>query len=164
MAVVDYFLKIDGIEGESTDAKHKGEIELLSWSWGASNSAQVASGNARGGRVSFQDFQFTKHFDKSSPQIFQKCVGGQHITSMTLSARKASNSEVASTDYMKIVFSNCLVSFYKEQAPNLDEINSDEVGVLFQKMSLTFIPVNPVTGAAADAPVTATADATVDGG
>ena len=25
---VDYFLKIDGIEGESKDAKHKNEIEL----------------------------------------------------------------------------------------------------------------------------------------
>ena len=33
---VDYFLKIDGIEGESKDSKHAKEIDLLSWSWGAS--------------------------------------------------------------------------------------------------------------------------------
>ena len=34
MAQVDYFLKIEGVESESTDAKHKGEIELESFSWG----------------------------------------------------------------------------------------------------------------------------------
>ena len=36
MAAFDYFLKLDGIPGESTDAKHKGEIDVLSWSWGES--------------------------------------------------------------------------------------------------------------------------------
>lgn len=32
MAALDYFLRIDGIEGESLDFKHKGEIEIESWS------------------------------------------------------------------------------------------------------------------------------------
>ena len=31
---VDYFLKIDGIDGESQDDKHKDWIEVLSFSWG----------------------------------------------------------------------------------------------------------------------------------
>lgn len=35
---VDYFLKLDGIEGESADSNHKNEIQLMSWSWGASRS------------------------------------------------------------------------------------------------------------------------------
>ena len=30
---VDFFLRIDGIEGESVDDRHKNEIEVLSWSW-----------------------------------------------------------------------------------------------------------------------------------
>lgn len=157
MAVVDYFLKIDGILGESHDAKHKDEIELLSFSWGATNAAQVATGRG-GGRVTFQDFEFSKVFDKASPQIFLKCINGQHITSMTLSARKASTSEVANRDFLKIVFSNVLISFYKEQEPNRDQFTSEAVGALFQKMSLTFIPTNPVTGAADLAPITVGAD------
>ncbi len=164
MAVVDYFLKIDGIPGESTDAKHKEQIELLSFSWGASNAAQVTSG-AHGSRVTFQDFEFSKLFDKASPQIFLKCVNGQHVTSVTLTARKSSDSEVANADFLKIVFSNVLISFYKEQEPNRDQFTSEAVGALFQKMSLTFIPTNPVTGAAAVAPVTVSADASSgDGG
>jgi type VI secretion system secreted protein Hcp len=158
MAAVDYFLKIDGIPGESVDSKHRNEIELLSFSWGATNTAQVTSGRG-GGRVTFQDFEFSKLFDKASPQIFLKCVNGAHITSMTLTARKSSNSEVANPDFMKVVFSNVLISFYKEQEPNRDQFTSEAVGALFQKMSLTFTPTNPVTGAAAVQPVTVNADA-----
>ena len=45
MASVDYFLKIDGIKGESGDSKHKDEIDVLSWSWGETQ--QGASGQGR---------------------------------------------------------------------------------------------------------------------
>jgi type VI secretion system secreted protein Hcp len=163
MAAVDYFLKIDGIPGESLDSKHRNEIELLSFSWGATNTAQVTSGHAAG-KVTFQDFEFSKLFDKASPQIFLKCVNGAHITSMTLSARKSSNGEVANPDFMKIVFSNVLISFYKEQEPNRDQFTSEAVGALFHKLSLTFIPTNPVTGAAAAQPITVNADTTSSDG
>jgi len=159
MAVVDYFLKIDGIPGESTDSKHKDEIELMSFSWGVTNAAQVATGSGRAGRVTFQDFEFSKLFDKASPQIFLKCVNGAHIASVTLSARRSSDSEVANADFLKIVFSNVLISFYKEQEPNRDQFTGEAVGALFQKMSLTFIPTRPVTGAPAVAPITVSADA-----
>lgn len=165
MAAVDYFLKITGITGESRDSKHKGEIELLSFSWGAANSTHVATGGHAAGKVTFQDFEFTKLFDKASPQIFLKLVSGGNITSMTLSARKASNSEVANPDFMKVVFSNVLISFYKEQEPNTDVMTTEAVGALFQKMALTFIPTDQfTTGGAAAAPITVNAEAPSDGG
>lgn len=50
-AAVDYFLKIDGIEGESTDAAHRGQIEILSWSWGATQGAAAPAGCASGKAV-----------------------------------------------------------------------------------------------------------------
>ena len=37
MAAVDYFIKFDGIKGESADVKHKDEIDVESWSWGETN-------------------------------------------------------------------------------------------------------------------------------
>ena len=46
MAVVDFFLKVDGIEGESQDSKHKGEIEVVSWSWGETNAGDAAERSA----------------------------------------------------------------------------------------------------------------------
>ena len=50
---VDYFLKLDGVTGESTDQQHTGEIELASWSWGATNPPNIGSqtGGAGTGRV-----------------------------------------------------------------------------------------------------------------
>lgn len=158
MAAVDYFLKIDGIPGESLDSKHKNEIELLSFSWGASNNAQVSAGN-RAGRVSFQDFEFSKSVDKATPQIFLKLVNGLHINSVTLSARRSSTGEVANPDFMKVVFSNVLISFYKEQIPDRDTFTAEHVGALFSKMSLTFTPTNQITGAAVAAePITVSAN------
>lgn len=166
MAAVDYFLKITGITGESRDSKHKGEIELLSFSWGASSSAHVATGG-HAGRLTFQDFEFTKLFDKASPQIFLKLVQGGQISSMTLSARKSTtNTEFPNADFMKVVFSNVLISFYKEQEPNTDVMTVEAVGALFQKMSLTFIPTDQGTNGAAStaAPTTVNAEAPTDGG
>ncbi len=52
MAQVDYFLKFDGIKGESADAKHKDEIDVESWSFGETNT--VGGGGAGGGRRSRQ--------------------------------------------------------------------------------------------------------------
>ena len=52
MAAADYFLKIDGIEGESKADKHKDEIDLQSFSWGATQSGSFAAGGRRGSRQS----------------------------------------------------------------------------------------------------------------
>ena len=71
MAQVDYFLKIDGVDGESTDDKHKGEIEVESWSMGGTNAGTFSSGGGAGCRQGRpQDFHFVKKVDKSSAVLF----------------------------------------------------------------------------------------------
>ena len=80
MAQADYFLKIDQVPGESTDAKHKDEIEVESWSWGATQVATASTGGGgTSGRVSIQDFNFVAHTSKASPVLFVKCASGEHI-------------------------------------------------------------------------------------
>ena len=49
MAQSDYFLKLDGIDGESDDRIHKEWIELSSFSWGESNAVGGGRGGGRGG-------------------------------------------------------------------------------------------------------------------
>jgi len=44
----DIFAKIGDIKGESPDDKHKGEIEVLSWSWGVTQSGTMAFGGGGG--------------------------------------------------------------------------------------------------------------------
>ncbi len=77
---VDMFIKIEGVEGESQDAKHEKEIDVLAWSWGMSQSGSFhTGGGGGGGKVSVQDLSFTKYVDKSSPILMQYCCNGSHI-------------------------------------------------------------------------------------
>jgi type VI secretion system secreted protein Hcp len=108
MALVDYFLKIDTIEGESQDQKHKNEIQLLSFSFGEQNAGSFAVGSGGGsGKVQMQDFHFTMNTCKASPKLFSACATGQHIPSATLTARKAGKNQ---EDYFIATFKQLLVS------------------------------------------------------
>src|SRR5512140_2425488 len=94
MASVDYFLKIEGIEGESEDSEHKGWIDVLSWSWGETQTGTMAyGGGGGGGKVSMQDFHFVMRVCKASPKLLEACASGQHYGSATLEARKAGGGQ-----------------------------------------------------------------------
>ncbi len=87
---VDYFLKIDGIQGESQDKTHKNEIEIESFSWGATQTGTASHGGGMGaGRVSVQDFKFVMQVNKASPKLFLVCAQGEHIKNAILTCRKA---------------------------------------------------------------------------
>ena len=111
MALVDFFLKIEGIEGESTDSKHKNEIDVMSWSWGETNSGSHATGGGGGaGKVSMQDFHFVMEANKSTPKLMLACATGQHIPKAVLTVRKAGGEQ---QEYMKITMSDLLVSSFQ---------------------------------------------------
>ncbi len=111
MAAVDYFLKIDGITGESTDDKHKGEIDVMSFSWGATNPVTALAGGGGGaGRVQLQPLRIAKTTDSSSPNLFLKCASGAHIKHAVLTARKAGEQPI---EFLKITLSDVLVSSYQ---------------------------------------------------
>src|SRR5262249_22133367 len=110
MALVDYFLKIEGIEGESKDAEHKGEIDILAVSWGAMQSGSFAYGGGGGsGKVHMQDFHFSMGPNKASPKLFLACATGQHIPKAVLTQRKAGKDQ---QEYLKITMSDLIVSSY----------------------------------------------------
>jgi len=90
----DIFAKIGDIKGESLDDKHKGEIELLSWSWGVAQTGSMGHGSGGGeGKASFQDFNFTHIIDKASPNLMKACATGEHIKEATITARKAGKGQ-----------------------------------------------------------------------
>jgi type VI secretion system secreted protein Hcp len=111
MSQVDYFLKIEGIEGESADDKHAKEIDLLAWSWGESNSGSSGYGGGGGaGKVQMQDFSFSMHVNKASPKLLLACANGQHIPSALLTCRKAGKEQ---QEYIKIKFTDLLISSFQ---------------------------------------------------
>jgi len=137
MAQVDYFLKIDGVESESTDAKHKGEIELESYSWGETQSGTAGKGGGQGaGKVQPQDFHFVKRVDKSSPVLFIACATGVPYKNAVLTARKAG---VGQQEYFKITMEEVLVSSYQlGGSGSSDVVPMEQVSLNFAKLEMVY--------------------------
>jgi type VI secretion system secreted protein Hcp len=142
MAAVDYFLKLDGIEGESFDSKHKGEIDLESWSWGETQSGTHGGGGGGGaGKVSMQDFHFVMRVNKASPKLLLACATGQHIKEATLLCRKAGKEQ---QEFLKIKFSDCLISSYQTGGSGgADIIPMDQISLNFSKLEYEYKEQKP---------------------
>src|SRR5947209_9384882 len=111
MAAVDYFVKIDGIEGESGDHKNPKQIQLESWSWGETQSGSHSYGGGGGaGKVSMQDFHFVMKVNKSSPKLMLACASGEHIPKAVLVCRKAGKDQ---QEFLKVTLSDLLVSSFQ---------------------------------------------------
>ncbi len=106
---IDNFLKLDGIEGEATQRDHRGEIELLSWSWGMSNETPAGGGGggAGGGRAEALSLLLVHRYDKASPVLLRFAATGRHVANAALSARR---SGAGTRDFLKITLKEVLVT------------------------------------------------------
>jgi type VI secretion system secreted protein Hcp len=135
---VDMFLKIDGIKGESGDAKHKGEIEVLSWSWGMSQTGTTHAGTGGGaGKVNVQDVSITKYVDRATPILLKHCVTGIHIKEALLTVRKAGGKPL---EYMKIKMTNALVSGLHTAGTGHDERLTEQLTINFAAFEVDYVP------------------------
>ncbi len=131
---VDFFLKIDGIEGESKDSKHQNEIDVLSWSFGAHQHGSMAGGGGGGaGKVSMQDFTFSMRMCKATPKLLLHCANGKHIPSALLTARKAGETQ---QEYLKIKFTDLLVSSYQTGGGGEEPLES--ISLNFSKIEFEY--------------------------
>lgn len=137
MAAVDYFLKIDGIDGESSDHKHKNEIELQSWSWGETNSGSHGTGAGGGaGKVSMQDFHFVMTMNKATPKLMLACAGGDHIKEAKLTCRKAGKEQ---QEFLTITFNDLLISSYQTGGSGgADIVPTDQISFNYTKMKMEY--------------------------
>jgi type VI secretion system secreted protein Hcp len=137
MAAVDYFLKLDGIKGESTDSKHKGEIDIESFSWGATQSGTHSAGGGGGaGKVQMQDFHFVMKVNTASPKLMEACATGEHIKSATLICRKAGKDQ---QEFLKWTFSDLLISSYQTGGSSgHDVIPQDSISLNYSKVEMEY--------------------------
>jgi type VI secretion system secreted protein Hcp len=137
MAAVDYFIKFDGIKGESADAKHKDEIDVESWSFGETNTAGGSGGGGGGaGKVAMQDFHFTMQLNRASPALMRACATGQHIKTATLSARKAGKGQ---QEYLTFKFRDVSPARSRRPAPRRCP-SRDSVSFNFAKVEVEYKP------------------------
>jgi type VI secretion system secreted protein Hcp len=139
---VDYFIKFDGIKGESTDAKHKDEIDVESWSWGETQTGGPhPGGGGGGGRVTMQDFQFVMRLNRASPTLMRACATGEHIKTATVTGRKAGGKD--QQEYLTFKLTDVLVSSYQTGGSEHADFPIDQVSLAFAKIEVDYRPQRP---------------------
>ena len=142
MAMVDYFLKLDGIPGEANDKTHKGEIEVESFSWGEHQTGTASAGSGQGaGKVQMQDFHFVMTVNKASPKLMLACANGEHIKSGILTCRKAGKDQ---QEYLKVTFTDLLVSsFQTGGSGGANVLPLDQITLNFTKVEFEYKEQKP---------------------
>jgi type VI secretion system secreted protein Hcp len=132
----DIFAKLGDIKGESIDDKHKGEIELLSWSWGVSNAGEMRGGMGGGaGKANFHDLSFTHKIDKASPVLMQACATGVHLKEATITHRKAGKGQ---QEFLVIKMNDVIITSVMHS--DSDDGRSESVSMAFAKVDLQYKP------------------------
>jgi type VI secretion system secreted protein Hcp len=137
---VDMFLKIEGIEGESTAAGGHGDwIEIDSFSWGASRPSTATGRTRGGGRTSFSDMSVVKKVDAASPNLYLACASGKHYPTATLQIRKAGEGPAP---YMEYRFENVRISSVSvsHSAGHAEPV--EEVTLSYGKIVWTYTPAD----------------------
>jgi type VI secretion system secreted protein Hcp len=112
---VNAFLDIDGVEGESIQKGYEKKIELMSFHWGASQSATTHMGTGSGsGKANVQDMSFSKNLDKTSPVLLQHLLIGTHFKKIVLTLRKVTGA--TQLPYLVFTMEDALLSSYSTGA------------------------------------------------
>lgn len=135
----DIFAKLGDIKGESLDSKHKDEIEVLSYSWGVSNSGSMAHGSGGGeGKATFHDLSFVHKIDKASPVLMQNCATGVHIKEATITHRKSGKGQ---QEYLVVKMNDVIVTGVSHGGSG--DGDSENVSLSFAKVAFEYKPQKP---------------------
>ena len=135
----DIFLKVDGIKGESSDAQHREEIEVASFSWGASQQGTTSAGGGAGaGKASFQDLHVFMSVSRAGPQLFLACAQGRHIKTAVLTCRRAGGRE--QHDFLRYTLSDVLVSSYQTNGQAEHGVPVDQVSFKYAQVKVEYRP------------------------
>lgn len=147
MAKVDAFLKLEGIKGESTDSKHKDEIEVLSWKWGMQNQGTGHYGAGSGaGKVQVDDIKIIKRVDSATPVLMKSCTKGDHIKKGTLVVRKAGGDQL---EYFKLELGEVLISSIQNHSEEGSPLLLEEVSLNVKTFKVVYTPQKETGGAGA---------------
>jgi type VI secretion system secreted protein Hcp len=139
-----YFLKLDSIDGDSTDAQHKNEIEVKTFAWGDGKPGILQTESSTGtgggaGKATVSDIHFTALVSKASPKLMTAAASGKHFKDATISVRAARN-KAGKQDYFTIKLSDVLVSSYAVSGSGDTPVDAFDLS--FNKIEESFVPTN----------------------
>jgi type VI secretion system secreted protein Hcp len=131
---VEYFVKIEGIDGESEVKGHEKEIDVESWSWGETQAGTLAFGGGAGaGKVQMQDFHFTMQMSKASPKLFLACATGQHIKQAYMTGVRGGDLSL----FLKWTLSDVLISSYQTGGAS-ESLPMESMSMAFAKIEVEY--------------------------
>lgn len=137
----DFFLQIDGIEGDSNDSKHAKWIEVQSFSHGASQSVDIKRGADVSGRGVFEAFVFTHFVDKATPKIQQFCMNGKDIKKCTCEVCRAISGK--QTVIYAVILENVKIIRAQVKTVGEEQPPIEEVSLCCKKTTWKAVPVKP---------------------
>jgi type VI secretion system secreted protein Hcp len=152
MAVADMFLKVAGVTGEALDSDHKGEIEVVSWSWGLSAPSSVAGGAS--GKTALSELTVIKRVDQATPTLMQYLRYHKVVPTALLTVRKAGTTPL---EYFKIELKNVRVTSLMADSRESELVEKVTLG--FTQVTVTYTPQQGGTGAKGGGDVVFSADA-----
>jgi type VI secretion system secreted protein Hcp len=149
-----WFLKIDGIPGESSDPTHRDWIEVQGFSLGAQSHVTLGPGpgqaaaaksvGAGAGKVRFNEFTIKKTTDTASPAFFRNCASGAHYKKVTLEMRKAGGDPKSSgREYLRFVFHDCTISNFTGGSARGGGIAADGLTLNYSRADVEGLEPNP---------------------
>lgn len=136
---VDMFLKLDDCKGESKDAKHSDEIDVLAWSWGMSQSGSFHLGGGGGsGKANVQDLSVTKWVDKASCVLMQMVCNGAQFKEGILTVRKAGGDEPV--EYLIITMEDVIVTSASTGGSGGEDKLTENISLNFAKVKVKYTP------------------------
>jgi type VI secretion system secreted protein Hcp len=135
MAAVDYFLKIDGVDGESEDKSYPKSLQIESFSFGGTNSGSSGYGTGAGtGKVNMQDFHFVVAHSKASAILFLKMCAGDHIGKAVLTCRKSTGSDGGQLPYLTVEFGDIVISSFQTGGSAGSPIPTEQISFNYTKI------------------------------
>lgn len=136
------FIKIDDIKGESTDDRHSGEIDVLSWSWGVENLTSEAAGNVGGaaGKASSSDLNFSHSIDLASPSLIKACASGRHIKEAVVTVQKAGPEP---QEFLVIKLYEVIVTSVETGVDTLQNSVTENVSISFSRIEFVYTEQKP---------------------
>jgi type VI secretion system secreted protein Hcp len=134
---IEYFLKLNGVPGESQASKHKDEIEVTAWSAGVSNPHSILGSGLSAGKASASELTITKIVDKASPKLLELCNTGKHIDKAVFVCCK-STGDKNPAEYLTIELEEIAVSSFQMGGSRGDEVGSESFSLAFGKISYDY--------------------------
>jgi type VI secretion system secreted protein Hcp len=126
------FLRLEGIQGESTDRTHRDEIEVLGWNWSFTNTQTTTGGGGGGGRPVVSGITFNHKIDKTSPVLMRSCLVGSSIRDAKLSVVKVGG---------RIEFDQYVILVKDVKITSVIQTESDDLSSTLETVTFAFTNV-----------------------